>query len=86
MRGLAYRAKGDLDRAIGDYDQAIRLEPDNADAHNGRGVAWADKGDYAQAVRDYDRALQINPNHERAAVYKALAEKELAKTKKKSWF
>jgi hypothetical protein len=27
LRGFAYTSKGDLDRAIGDYDQAIRLNP-----------------------------------------------------------
>jgi Flp pilus assembly protein TadD len=26
-RGIEYRKKGDVDRAIADYDQAIRLEP-----------------------------------------------------------
>src|SRR5262245_52596486 len=29
-RGVAYRTKGDLDRAIADFDEAIRLEPKNA--------------------------------------------------------
>jgi tetratricopeptide (TPR) repeat protein len=45
-RGLAYRNKGDYDRAIADYNQAIRLDPKYAAAYNNRGRAYADKGDH----------------------------------------
>jgi hypothetical protein len=34
---------GDLDRAIGDYDEAIRLKPDYAAAFYNRALALADK-------------------------------------------
>ncbi len=81
-RGLAHIGKGDYDRAISDCDQAIRLKPDYADAYNIRGAASYHKKDYARAIGDYDRALQIDPNHEDAAARKALAEKELPKTRK----
>ena len=85
-RGNAYHAKGDYDSAIADYDQAIRLKPDDADAYNGRGLSYYRKGDYARAISDYDRALGIDPNHKLVAENKALAEKKLAKAKKKGWF
>ncbi len=85
-RGNAYHAKGDHDSAIADYDQAIRLKPDDADAYNGRGLSYYRKGDYARAISDYDRALGIDPNHKLVAENKALAEKKLAKAKKKGWF
>ena len=40
-RGNAYQDyKGDYDRAIQDYDQAIRLKPDYAIAFNNRGDAY----------------------------------------------
>jgi tetratricopeptide (TPR) repeat protein len=35
-RGNAYRAKGEIDRAIADYDEAIRLDPDDPDSYNQR--------------------------------------------------
>lgn len=60
-RGLALAAKGEIDRAIGDYDQAIRLRPDLADAYNNRGLAWRLKGDPARALQDFDAALRLNP-------------------------
>ena len=37
-RGIAYRAKGEPDRAIEDYDKAIWLNPKFADAYNRRGI------------------------------------------------
>src|SRR5262245_36874673 len=33
-RGLEWRAKGDLDRAIAEYDEAIRLDPKYVLAYN----------------------------------------------------
>ena len=35
-----YSAKGDKDRAIQDFDQAIRLNPQHAPAFNNRGFAY----------------------------------------------
>jgi tetratricopeptide (TPR) repeat protein len=40
-RGNAYSDKGDLERAIQDYDQAIRLNPQYATAFNNRGMHTA---------------------------------------------
>jgi lipoprotein NlpI len=60
MRGLAYVAKGDVDRAIADYDKAIDLNPRNGLAFNERGLAYKVKGDLDRAVRDLDEAVRLN--------------------------
>jgi len=60
-RGLAFRGKGDYDRAIQNYDKAIGINSEAADAYNSRGDAYYGKGDYGQAIRDYDEAIRINP-------------------------
>src|SRR4029453_15276367 len=39
-RGLAYRLKGEYDRAIQDYGQAIKLNAKSATAYANRGVAY----------------------------------------------
>lgn len=39
-RGVAYVSKGDYVRALGDFDKAIQLKPDFADAYATRGVAY----------------------------------------------
>ena len=49
-RGEAYGLKGDLDRAIADYNRAIELNPNYAPAYNSRGRAYTSKGDYVHAV------------------------------------
>jgi tetratricopeptide (TPR) repeat protein len=62
-RGNGYHEKGDYDRAILDYDQAVRLNPSHANAFSNRGVAYARKGDYDRAIQNYDEAIRLNPNH-----------------------
>ena len=39
-RGIAYGHKGEHDKAIADYTEAIRLDPKHADAHYNRGIAY----------------------------------------------
>jgi tetratricopeptide (TPR) repeat protein len=60
-RGSAYSDKGQLDRAIQDYDQAIMLDPSNAIAHYNRGIAYSAKGQLDPAIRDYDQAIKLDP-------------------------
>ena len=60
-RGNAYQAKGDYDRAIADYTEAIRLDPKFADAYYERGAAYSAKGDYDRAIADYTEAIRLNP-------------------------
>src|SRR6516162_1906708 len=72
-RGIARKAKGDLDRAIADYNQAIRLDPQDADPHYGRGVAWSEKGDLDRTIADYDEAIRLDPKHERAYYNRGVA-------------
>jgi tetratricopeptide (TPR) repeat protein len=61
-RGVAYKFKGEYDRALEDYDRAILLNPSFANAYNNRGVIYRLKGDYDRAIRDYDQAIWLDSN------------------------
>ncbi len=61
-RGNAKYAKQDLDGAIADYDRAIALNPNGADAYYNRGLAKRTKQDLDGAIADFDRAIALNPN------------------------
>ena len=52
-----------FDAAIRNYNQAIYINPNYADAYNNRGIAYAEKGDLDAAIRDFDKAIELNPNH-----------------------
>jgi tetratricopeptide (TPR) repeat protein len=58
-RASAYQSKGEIDRAIADYDQAIGLKPDYVQAYENRASAFVSKGDYARAVADVTKAGEI---------------------------
>jgi tetratricopeptide (TPR) repeat protein len=74
-RGAAYGRKEMVDRAIGDYDTVLRLDPTLADVFNTRGELWRRKGDRPRALADFGAAIKLNPDHPAArGNYKSLAQ------------
>jgi tetratricopeptide (TPR) repeat protein len=57
-RGQAYRAGGQFELAIQDYEQAVRLVPDDGQLLKGRGEVYAKMHLYWQAIGDFDTALR----------------------------
>ena len=53
--------EGDLEGALSDFDAAVRLEPNYADAYTGRGIVHLRRGDYGIAFKEFDRALKLAP-------------------------
>jgi tetratricopeptide (TPR) repeat protein len=75
-RGNAFRAKGNFDRALVDYDQAIAFNPKNAGAHVDRALVWERKGGRDQALRDYAEAIRLDPKMWQAHFNRAISFRE----------
>ena len=54
--------EGSLQEAIAELRAAIRLIPDDADAHNNLGLALADQGKLEQAIAEHRAAIRIEPD------------------------
>ena len=59
-------ATGDLEGALADDAEAIRLDPRCALAYHNRGYTWARKGDLDRALADFTRAILIDPKYTKA--------------------
>lgn len=62
LRGLVFHGRGERDRAIAEYTQAIDYKPETAEFYNSRGAAEDEMGRYEQAIDDYSTAIQLQPN------------------------
>jgi len=58
-RGIVYKNKGQYDRAIEDYNQAIRLNPNYAIAFYNRGVSWERKNALQRALADFKKFSEL---------------------------
>lgn len=65
-RAWAYSRNGDYDLAVQDYDRAIQLKPDYAEAFYGRGLVYYAKKEFDSAIQDYSQAIQLKPGYTEA--------------------
>ncbi len=56
-----------------DFDQAIRLQPGNAEAHYERGVSLAEDGKFAQAVQSLNDAIKLDEQNALAFSWRGYA-------------
>ena len=60
-RGIAYGKGGDYDRAIADFDAALRINPNHMRAYLNRGNANFARRDYDRAIADFGQAIRLEP-------------------------
>jgi lipoprotein NlpI len=63
LRGNIFGAKGELSRAVIDYEAAIRLDPNYPHPYVNRGTVWDKRGDFDRAIADYNRAIELDPSY-----------------------
>ena len=61
MRALAYSLLGIFDKALSDYDAALKIKPDFPLALNNRAWAYYKLGRPSDGVADVERALELSP-------------------------
>ncbi|MBR2594040.1 MAG: tetratricopeptide repeat protein [Firmicutes bacterium] len=68
-RGYKYGEEGDYDKAIANYTEAIKRNPDYAAAYNNRGFAYNNSKEsqkdiavYNKAIADFNKAIELNPD------------------------
>jgi len=77
--GIAYHHLNDLNAALQNYNKAVSISPDYAEAINNIGTVYYAKKDYKRAIREYERALRITPRS--ASIYSNLGTAHFARKK-----
>jgi len=71
--GETQQANGDVSAALVEYNNAINLEPDDAEAYFLRGSAREAKYSYDGAIADFTRAIALNSKNPQAYSDRGLA-------------
>jgi tetratricopeptide (TPR) repeat protein len=83
-RAWLYTRRGEYDKAIAGWTEAIRLDPENTFYLEGRGDVYADKlGEYDKAIADYSEIIRLEPYsagcfEKRGKVYETLGQLDKA--------
>jgi tetratricopeptide (TPR) repeat protein len=65
-RGDALRDKGEYDRAIADFNEAVRLNPKLAPPYHNRGNIYWHRGEYDSAIANFTEAIRLDPKFDEA--------------------
>lgn len=60
--GRLYMEEENLDKAVENFEKAVKLDDKNADAHYNLGVALSKKHDKARAEKELEAAYNLTPN------------------------
>ncbi|MCA2699507.1 MAG: tetratricopeptide repeat protein, partial [Microcystis sp. M179S2] len=61
-RGVLYQDQQKYKLALDDYNKAIELNPNHANAYVNRGILYYNQQKYELALSDFSKAIDINPN------------------------
>src|SRR5262249_22156074 len=78
-RGETWQRKGELERAMGDYSEAIRLDPRQALAYRHRAELWQRQGNLTAARADAEQSVKLAPQQAESLVVRAQVLKALGR-------
>jgi protein O-mannosyl-transferase len=64
--GVALDNKGQIEEAISQFEECVRLKPSYAQAHYNLGVAFFQRGRIDEAIHQFQEALRLEPNQAEA--------------------
>lgn len=73
-RGIALATARQWPEAIASFQEALRLDPNNAEAHAGLGNVFLTQGQFPQAIARYQEALRLKPDDDTLRARLELAE------------
>lgn len=73
QRGSYYDGLGLRVLANIDFDTALKLKPDMAEAHNFMGIHHTQNGNFVEAYNSFDSTLEIQPDHDFALLNRGIA-------------
>lgn len=76
-RGISYAYLDAYDKAMNDFNNALRKNPYIADAYNERGNLYRLSEDYHLALDDYDATIAIDKTHYAAYYHRALTKEKI---------
>ncbi|MGD0059145.1 MAG: tetratricopeptide repeat protein [Verrucomicrobiia bacterium] len=83
--GVALSLAGKAQEAIGQFEKAARLKPDDAEAYGNLGNVSLHAGKLQEAIGQYEHALQLNPNFAVAHTGLGLALERTGKIPEAAW-
>lgn len=73
LEGVSALNRNKLDKALVDFNRAIKIDPSRADGYVGRANTLNGLGRYQEALKDYDTAIEIDPKLANAYVNRGSA-------------
>jgi tetratricopeptide (TPR) repeat protein len=71
-RGMLQMELGAYEKAIADFNLALKHAPQHWNSHYNRGLALFEQGDYAKALLDFDAVVKGRPDHAEGYINRGL--------------
>jgi len=59
-KGFEYHNQGSMEKAIEEYHQALKLNPNYIEAYMNIGAIYVDKKDYDQAIQQFKKVIELD--------------------------